>query len=241
MAVNLSAGGFFNPQVQEALFMKGLNGTDLRELQADKDVASMRQYQQQQANSLSEQEIAELDRMSRITSMVDNGDLVPKNTYGQPQSSPNQPDRQGYMSYDSRTEPNSGNSSNDEFERLFGNNNQSRSNDPVNAPSFEDAIRENVTKLNNAAVKRGYRGEEVINFIQNLKEDDYLNLYEMQRQAQSQQYQPQYQPQPQLQWVRNDVPSYGGSIASMPSHNVNERQGSQSPLGNINFSQYNDY
>ena len=76
-----SDGSFFNTNVQEALFRKGIYGTDLMELSERNAAIQQRAAQMQQQNVPSQSEIEQFQRMERITGMVDRGELVPANNF----------------------------------------------------------------------------------------------------------------------------------------------------------------
>ena len=111
MTVDLSAGvshnrgnvdgGFFSTDVQEALFKRGIYGTDLQEAHAAQQNAEYRMQMAAQQQQPTQQEIDQFQRMERITNMVDRGELVPANNFQPIQNV------QGYAQNENRTATNS--------------------------------------------------------------------------------------------------------------------------------------
>lgn len=219
-----SDGGFFNTNVQEALFRKGIYGTDLMELSEHNAAIQQRAAQMQQQNVPSQSEIEQFQRMERITGMVDRGELVPANNFA-PSAQ-----MQGNMQNANTNTNNNVSEQDDEFERLFGGN---RNQQVQQTNPEEERFKEAFNQLNNAAAIRGINGKDVMGFIQSLRPEDYVEMYsglmnmrDQQNQMQ-QQSQPVYQQQHQqgngIRWNgSNNGYNAAPSIASMSGVRVQE-------------------
>jgi hypothetical protein len=220
MAINLGAsagirqGVFFSPEEQLRMQEVGVNGIDVTH--------GLRTRVEPVITS---EMFEELQRLQNISSMVDSGDLVPKDiAYQQYQSQNqnNQPQQASVRQNDYNGYSNQNTENNQERDWMdilgikdVGSSFQESNQQPSNVPNtvqneqpaiqWEDVIRDQRNALLNESARHGIKGDEIIEWMSSLKPENYVQLFKNSTQSQNDNYN-----QNQSQWNEQQiVPSIG--------------------------------